>query len=252
MGSTTIRRFALSAILPIAVIVACASGPRIRYRHEYTLAPGQEHHAGVSKVLLIPIDAANAEPVKGLDAANERVSALIVSHLQSKGIHVEEVDRARFQTATNEAYRSIQAKRMAGTAGTVSAKVDFSDVVPEILEKLELPSDGVVSANLLMRTGVWNGGSTLVWDGVRRRDRTAGAGSTTGNTPAASLQVAVYSSDGTRVFSGVGGLDHVFQFNLQKKVMEIREDLLQNERNLAEGVCVAFYPYFGPDEYCAR
>lgn len=252
MRPRAIRRFAMFAILPIAFVVACASGPRIRYRHEYTLAPGQQHHDGASNVLLIPIDAANANPVKGLDVAHERITATIVSHLQSKGITVEQVDRARFHAATDEALRSIQARRMTGAAGTVSATVEFSDIVPEILERLELRSDRVISTNLLMRTGEWNGGSTMVWDGVRRRDRTAGTLAMTGTGTAASLQVAVYASDGTRVFSGVGGLDHVFQFNLQKKIMEIREDLLQDQRNLAEGVCIAFYPYFGNDEYCGR
>lgn len=246
------RRFAMIVFLPIALIVACASGPRIRHRHEYTLAPGQEHPAAASNVLLIPIDAANPKPIKGLDVAYERITATIVSHLQSKGITVEQVDRARFHAATDEAHRSIQASRMTGAAGTVSATVEFSDIVPELLERLELKSDRVISTNLVMRAGEWNGGSTMVWDGVRRRDRTAGTLAMTGTGTAASLQVSVYSSDGARVFSGVGGLDHVFQFNLQKKIMEIREDLLQDQRNLDEGVCIAFYPYFGADEYCAR
>lgn len=235
-----------------AFVAACGGGPRLRYRHEFSLAPGQQHHAGLAKALLIPLDFAHPEPIKGLNVSNEKLAALIVTHLGSKGIAVERVDPARFRVAAEAAYRTVHAERKSGASGVASSQIGLGDVVPRIIEELELKPDLVVSANVVMRTGEWNGGSTLVWDGVRRRDRTAGAGATTGTTPASSLEVALHGPDGTRVFSGYGGLDLVFQFNLQKKIMEIRPTLLQNEENLAEGVCVAFYPYFGMDEYCDR
>lgn len=255
MAELRIRRgvsIALVLATFAAFVGACGGGPRLRYRHEFSLAPGQQHHAGLTKALLLPLDYANGEKIKGLNVANEKIAALIVTHFASKGITVERVDPARFRVAADAAHRAVQTERKSGAAGTVSTQIGVGDVVPRILEKLELKPDLVVSGNVVMRTGEWNGGSSLVWDGVRRRDRTAGAGATTGTTPAASLEVALFAPDGTRVFSGYGGLDLVFQFNLHKKIMEIREDLLQNESNLAEGTCVAFYPYFGMDEACDR
>ncbi|MBK7950988.1 MAG: hypothetical protein IPK00_20060 [Deltaproteobacteria bacterium] len=241
-----------TCIALVAFAAGCGGGPRLRYRHEFSLAPGQQHHAGLAKALLIPLDYANSEPIKGLNVSNEKIAALIVTHLESKGITVERIDPARFRDVADEAYRAVLAERKAGASGVVSSRIELGDVVPRIVEKLETRSDLVVSANVVMRTGEWNGGSTLVWDGVRRRDRTAGAGATTGTSPGSSLEVALHAPDGARVFSGYGGLDLVFQFNLQKKIMEIRPTLLQDESNLAEGVCVAFYPYFGMEEYCNR
>ncbi|MBY0401356.1 hypothetical protein K2X89_13740 [Myxococcota bacterium] len=248
----SIAAFALLLAFGAASFIACGGGPRVRYRHEYNLAPGQQHHAGLAKALLVPLDYTNTEPVKGLNVSNDRIAALIVAHLESKGIQVERVDPARFRAIADQALRDVQAERKAGVSGVVSARIEFGDVVPRVLEKLETKPDLVVSGNVVMRTGEWNGGRTLVWDGVRRRDRTAGSMSWTGQSSAASLEIAVYAQDGKRLFSGYGGLDHVFQFNLQKKIMEIRENLLQDEENLAEGICVAFYPYFGMDEHCIR
>lgn len=255
MAEMRIRRvvaIALAIATCTAFVVACGGGPRLRYRHEFTLAPGQQHHAGLAKALLLPLDFAHPEPIKGLNVSNEKIASLIVAHLESKGMTVERVDAKRFRAAADSAFRAVQAERKSGASGVVSAKVGLGDVVPRIVEELKLKPDLVVAGNVVMRTGQWNGGSTLVWDGVRRRDRTAGAGATTGTTPAASLEVALHGPDGARVFWGYGGLDLVFRFNLQQKVMEIRPDLLQNDENLAEGVCVAFYPYFGMEEYCDR
>ena len=110
----------------------------------------------------------------------------------------------------------------------------------------------MIVPNIVIRTGEW-WMRTLVWDGVRRRDSSGGGGIDWGGTfKAASLQVIVFSKDGTRVFSGFGGLDLMFQLNMSKQIMEIREELLQDERNLREGVCIAFDPDFGLEESCSR
>lgn len=236
----------------IALVAACAGGPRLRYRHEFSLAPGQQHHAGLAKALLVPLDHTNADPIKGLDVSNEKIASLIVAHFESKGIAVERVDPVRFRRIADEAHRAEQIDRKSGASGVVSSEVTIGDLVPRILEKLDSRADLVVDANVVLRTGEWNGGRALIWDGVRRRDRTAGQISWSGTTQAASLEVAVHSADGTRVFSGYGGLDLVYQFNLQEKIMEVRPILLQDEQHLAEGICVAFYPYFGVESSCHR
>jgi hypothetical protein len=71
-----------------------------------------------------------------------------------------------------------------------------------------------------------------------------------GVVPAASLRISIHTRDGAPVFSGFGGLEQVFEIDGREYVQ--RENLFQDERNLREGVCIAFYPYFGMDEYCVR
>ncbi len=240
--------------IPIACfLTACASGPRLKHKHEFTLSPGQEHHAGLVHALLIPIDATNDKPVRGLDVENARISATIVRHLESKGITVEQVEGRRFQELTNTALRKVRAQRKSGASGVVSAEVEFGDVVPEILGQLEKSPDLVIAPNLAMRTSTYQGTRTIVWDGVRRRETIYSYDAEDGSgPPVASLHVSVYTKDGTRVFSGFDGLEPVFRIDtVQKKYIQ-REDLFEDERNLKEGTCIAFYPYFGMDEYCTR
>ncbi len=253
-GARPIGAVLLVAFLfALGFLVACASGPRLKHKHEFTLSPGQEHHAGLVRALLLPIDATNDEPVRGLDVENPRITATIVRHLESKGITVEHVDGRKFQELTTTAVRKVRTQRKSGASGVVSANVEFGDIVPELLAGLGESPDLVIAPNLLMRSAKYQGSRTIVWDGVRRRETirniTWDEGSGTG---AASLHVSVYIKDGTRVFSGFGGLEPVFRIDAQKEKYIQREDLFQDERNLKEGTCIAFYPYFGMDEYCMR
>lgn len=237
----------------VLMIAACASGPRILHKHEYNLSPGQEYHAGLAKALLIPIDYTNEKPVKGLDLANDRITALIVSHLESKGIKVEKAAPGEFKRIADAAHETVREERKSGASGVVSAEVGFGDVVPTILEELEKPVDLVIVPNIVMRTGIYQGTRTLVWDGVRRRESVQDLDfSNYGTQPVASIQMTIFSKDGTQVFSGFGGLEAVFKVDRSTEAWVQREDLFEDERNLSEGICIAFYPYFGMKEFCAR
>ena len=242
----------VSFLFSLALLSACASGPRIRHKHEFTLSPGQEHHAGLVRALLIPIDSTNEKPVRGLDVENARITGVILGHLASKGISVEQVDGRRFQELSDTALRKVRAQRKSGASDVVSANVEFGDIVPELLAALEKSPDLVIAPNLAMRSAEYQGTRTIVWDGVRRRETVSGGSISGSGLPVASLHVSVYTADGTRVFSGFGGLEPVFRIDTVQKKYVQREDLFEDERNLKEGTCIAFYPYFGMDEYCTR
>lgn len=252
MRSDRLRQLTSAAFATTILIMGCTSGPRERYRHEYTLSPGQEYHAGLASALLVPINYLNGDPIGDLAFVDQTVTNLIAARLESKGIEVERVDPLRFHTIATEVYRMLEVERKSGESGHASDGVGFGDGIPEILARLEESPDLVVVSNIVLRTGEWTGTRTFVWDGVRRRDSTGGNIEWSGTGTAASVQVIVYSNDGARLFSGFGGLDLVFQPNMSKAVMEIRESLLEDERNLQEGVCVAFYPWFGLEEICQR
>jgi len=245
----------IGTILLVSLVLclsACASGPRIRHKHEFTLSPGQEHHAGLARALLIPIDSTNEKRVRGLDVGNARITGMIVKHLEAKGIAVEQVDALEFQKLSDAALRKVRARRKSGATGVVSAEVELGDIVPELLGQFEKTPDLVIAPNLAMRSAEYQGTRMIVWDGVKRRETVSDWSMSGSGLPAASLHVSVYTTDGTQVFSGFGGLEPVFRIDTVKKKYIQREDLFEDERNLKEGTCIAFYPYFGMDEHCTR
>jgi hypothetical protein len=240
--------FALGFGIAIALLVssACAgSGPK----HEYTLTPGQGYHPGFTKVLIVPINE-TADVPAGLDVANDRVEQLLDDYLQLRGVSIERPQVQKYRRAAKAATRLAKADANARESGTVSEALVFGDTIPQLVEYLEVEADLVIVPNLVMRTGQATGGRTYKWDGVRRYETGNVHLDMTGDFPVASLFVVVYKSDGSRVFSGYGGLDTVFEVSLQRHGMFLREDLLENERHLKQGICIAFYPYFGEQERC--
>ena len=125
----------------------------------------------------------------------------------------------------------------------------FSYLIPRILEDLGPEADLVVVPNMVIRGGELRGKS-MRWDGVRRIEPVTERVRLSGTSTAASLHVAVFKADGTHVFSGYGGLDVLWLTNVGAAKVELIEDRLEDEGHLREGVCVAFYPYFGEGESC--
>ncbi|HPG25399.1 MAG: hypothetical protein H6748_16190 [Spirochaetaceae bacterium] len=240
------RLFAFASLL-IFSAVACAKPPP---KHEYTLLPGQAHGPGMRSALVAPLNATLDRP-KGLEVADERIDALLDAHLESKGLSVTRASASDFRRAASLAARRVEKERLTASTGTVSSEISFEELVPVIFEILEVEPDLLILPNVVMRHASANGGSTFRWDGVRRRETGSASGSFTGEGfEVSSLFVAAYRADGTRVFSGFGGLDTIYEFVWAKRGMELRQDRLQNEEYLAEGVCIAFYPFFGEDERC--
>jgi hypothetical protein len=241
-----------SAISTVLLVAGCASGPRLLHKHEYSLSPGQAHHAELARALLLPIDSTNEKPVRGLEIANDRITALVAEHLAAQGITVDRVDPHELRGAMVAAKNAVLQERKSGTSGVVSAEVTFEDVIPHVLEKLELKADLVVAPNIVMRAADYQGSRTIAWDGVKRRETVFDLQMSGGGLPAASIQVSVHSMEGTRVFLGYGGLEPVFRIDRALEKFVQREDLFQDDRNLREGICIAFYPYFGMEKRCVR
>jgi len=218
-------------------------------QHEFTLAPGQGHHVDHATAMLVPINESADVPV-GLDVADDQLEDLLDEYVSEKGISIERPEEYEYRRAARIAVRRATQDAMSGESGTVSKTVGFEQIVPFMLDELGSEADLVIVPNLAMRTGIYNGGRGIRWDGVRRRETGSMLLNMSGPSPVASIFVVVYAKDGTRLFSGYGGLDTVFEVSLRQKKFVLREDRLTNVRYLKEGVCVAFYPYFGEDERC--
>ena len=186
------------ALATTLLLGACASGPRLHHRHDYTLSPGDAHHGGLDTAILLPIDSTNEKPVKGLDVANDRIEALVVKHLESKGIAVKKVDPPRFKQALDDAYEAKRRERLSGQTSVVSADVELGDVVRQALAELGKNADLVVSTNVVMRDAMYQGTRTLVWDGVRRRQDQGDLNFShyTAPIPVASIETTIFAENG--------------------------------------------------------
>lgn len=240
----------IRAVLPLAlgsafVLASCSLPPR----HEYELVPGEAYKPNLQRVLLAPINEA-AEVPRGLDKGQQAVFALVREYLKAQGLEVETPQTSAFRRAKNGAEDSAQRESMSLSEDNVLREVGLPDLISGIAERLESNADLVVVPTMVLRRGELRGKS-MRWDGVRRSVETTQAmGKWSGTGSGASLHVAVFKADGTPVFSGYGGLDALWRANIRAAKMELIEDRLENERNLREGVCIAFYPYFGKDLSC--
>lgn len=241
----------VASFLLIAMqIVACQSGPRIRYRHEYEMNTGDEHHSGLTTALVVPIDALNESPVKGIDFANDRIGAMLVEYVGARGIETWPIDPFRLQEIARAGEFTSRRKARASEKSTLEDDVGLSELVPELISRLDKEPDLVIVPSLVVRNAVYKGKRQIVWDGVKRRETSIMVPG--GRPPAVTIEIEVYARDGKRLFHGYGGIEQIFYVDMSTSKYEQRKNLYEDEDNVREGICVAFYPWFGLDEACVR
>ena len=236
-------RLGVSILCSAMIAAACSFPPK----HEYQMAPGQAYDGELRRVLLIPINEAY-ERTKGFEKGEEDVFALMKEFLEAQGLEVETLGLNEYREAAKSAFAGARRGMRSGET-SVAREVRYADTIPYILSTVGSDASLVIVSNMMMRTAEWRGRS-LRWDGVRRKGLGTINLRMSGGTTAASLHVAVYTRDGSRVFSGYGGLDLLWGINQHQEKMELISDRLENPEHLEEGICVAFYPYFGEEQSC--
>jgi hypothetical protein len=234
------------AILGLGLLAIGCATP---IHHEYELSPGQVFSGSLSRALLLPINEVESVP-DGLEVGEENVFAQLKSHLESKGLSIKTTNTYDYRAAANKATESVYNEMLSANTSSISGEIEYSSIIPGLLANLGSDADLLIIANMVIRTGESSGGRTVHWDGVNRRIRVPARWRMTGTESVASIFVTVYHRDGKRVFSGYGGLDLLFAPNIREERFELIPDRLQNLQHIREGVCVAFYPYFGRDENC--
>jgi hypothetical protein len=199
--------------------------------------------------LMLPLNE-TVEVPGGLESGEVATTELIVAYLESKGLVVEQVSADDYTGPASQAAKLADRARRSGQSQSTSETISFSEVIPHLLVALESDADLVVAPNMVIRTGLFEGGSRAKWDGVSRRQPGTRRGGMTGDTNVASLFVVIHNREGTRIFSGYGGLDMLFEISYRDKRMVLIEDRLQDIDNLRQGVCIAFHPFFGLEERC--
>jgi hypothetical protein len=233
-------------IIAFALLIA-GCGPPIR--HQYALSPGRAFDGSPSRALLIPINETQTVP-DGLEVGEENVFKQLKSYLRSKGLSIETTNSHDYRLAVNSASASVHNEMLSATADSISGEIDYASIVPRLLANLESDAEFVIVSNMVIRVGFSMESRTVEWDGVKRRIDMPVDMRMTGTESVASIFVTVYHRDGTRVFSGYGGLDVLFAPNIREEKYELIPDRLQDVIHIHQGICVAFYPYFGREETC--
>jgi hypothetical protein len=217
--------------------------------HPYLLSPGQAFDPSRSHALLLPINETEEIP-EGLEVGEENVFTELESYLESKGLSVETTSTYAYRLAANRASESVRKDMLSAETSSISGEIEYSSIIPGLLTNLGSNADIVIVADMVIRVGESKGGRTTQWDGVRRQLAVPVRTRMTGTESVASIFVNVYHADGKQAFSGYGGLDLLFAPNLREERYELIPDRLQNLEHIREGICVAFYPYFGANEVC--
>jgi hypothetical protein len=204
----------------------------------------------MKSALVLPINQ-TLEVTPGLEKGEREVFDLLVSSLEAEGLRAQTLDPLAYRRALALASRAAEQEMLSASSGSVSESADFARVLPHLLSELGAEVDLVVVPNMVLRSAEATGGRSARWDGVQRRKPGVGPRwRFTGTEPAASLWVVIYASDGTRLFSGFGGLDLLFAVDIREEKMVLMEDRLEDVEHLREGVCVALHPFFGEDASC--
>lgn len=222
--------------------LSCVNPP-----HDFKLEPDQVGAPGVERFLMLPLNVAVSLPEE-FEKSVPRVSEQMLRYIESHGRQVDSI------SAYEGHQLWIQSVKQAGVASRLVAGFD-SAVVALTKQLAKTRSfDAVVMPSLVFRKAQLSR-RTASWDGVKRRIRivsyrksdsiirTLSFGD--GTITAVSLHIFVFSSDGIRVFESFAGIEvaHEVAVFEREYQFELREDLLDDDDVLRDGIALAFDPY---------
>lgn len=225
------------ACLPAACLaaLACSSAPP---------APA------IRTVLVFPLNVVVPMPT-GLESGAASVSEALETWLSAQGLVVENLPLAQARGVWLAA-----AQQLRGQVGEEQMGFDGAAQACARTLRGDRSFDALLLPWLALRHAKVKG-RTVSWDGVTRTMRVIGDTSTrthflledfAADAAAPSLQVAVFSSDGTKLFDGVGGLDVVHAMVIAGDPPKIGEQILPASQMLAdhslvnEGIALALAP----------
>jgi hypothetical protein len=215
-----------------------------------TVVGGYEGARAVGDVLLLPSNIVVPVP-PGLEGATPIVDEEIRSYLDSHGKRVQALTSEEAQAEWLASARALKAE-------VGEAKMSFEGAAATLARRMhtERRFDALVVPWISLRPARVRGVS-VSWDGVTRTLRVLnpqGRGlqvlkNLDTQATAPSLELAVFSPDGRKLFEGVGGLDLLHALVIEGEPTRIDAELLPRSQifaersSLEEGIAVAFDPF---------
>jgi hypothetical protein len=224
--------------------VACAKPDPV-----YWIENGHAGAPGVENVLVVPLNITFSMPTD-VESQSDLVFAELANYLiaqKREPVTVSVVDANRLWAScilevgeSRPAAVSLLAQRL-GESGDYDAIV-----IPDIVFR---------NAKLSRRSAEWDGANRslrIVNKPPRFDDSIVRTMSFGGSTAGVSVRTRVYAPTGDLVFEGYGGIELVYQMNLEdldrsrRFQIDTRPDLLQDVELIREGVEQSFLPYLEP------
>lgn len=234
---------ALVAAAAVALLAPGCAGDGI-------LSGGRGGARGVRDVALFPANIVVAPP-QGLETATPYVDEEIGKYLDSHGKRVQVLTR-------EEAFTEWLASAQALKDEVGESQMSFDGAAATLARRLHAKQrfDALVLPWIAVRPAKVRG-RTVTWDGVTRTLRILNPQGRSlqvlrdleARAAAPSLQVAVFSPDGRKLFEGVGGLDLVHLLVLEGEPTRIeaeplsRSEIFADRTSVQEGIAVAFDPF---------
>lgn len=234
-----VRRIAVVAALAL-LAEGCATSPQNRlYRPA---------GADLQRVLLLPLNVVIAMPGE-LTSGAKRVDQALHGYLAERGKSIETLGLAEARKAWLASAMECKAVGRGCRGFDGAARV----LARHLRENREY--ELLIVPYLLLRPARMRL-NNVAWDGVERRIERIGESNDggfeldSGSIEAPSLAVFAFSSDGDKLFQGVGGLDLAHRLVFPPKrgsqalrwTFELRDDLFSDPALLREGVAVALDP----------
>jgi hypothetical protein len=235
------RARAAALLLPALLAAGCARN---------VVARGHGGAKAVREVALFPLNVVVPLPA-GVAPGVASVEAELRAYLEAHGKRVEEV-------APRDARAAWLASAQTLKAEVGEAQMSFDGAARVLARTLsrERRFDALVLPWLALRPARVRG-RTVSWDGV---SRTLGLVNPSGRSSmlledfeaeaaAPSLQLAVFSADGAKIFEGVGGLDLLHELVIDGDPPRIdarprpRSEIFADRSPIREGVAAAFDPF---------
>jgi len=246
----------LIAVLTL-VLAGCASGPT----YNPTVYPFNinKEVLDATKVKTVVVTHINlGAPARSyLQKEAKRIDGMVESYLKDNGYKV--LPQREFKQHWSTAERAF-GNPVDPTTGKVNMKT-FAQIMASVRDQMRKSGlDAFIFTDLLeIQQSFSNGLKHLArWDGVSRKPSLQGPGNGVAGDfdwykPAsvASLQVSIYSIELEHLFGSRGGLDPTDAIDTRSSSGRFvrRRNILENEKNVNEGIALAFYPFIAMENW---
>lgn len=226
----------------------------IKYHIDETAVRGK----GFTQVMIAPINIGKPSR-KFLEKGEKRVDRYIEDYLKAHGYEV--VSNRPFDSRWQQAQRKYGQVYDPST-GKFSRY--HQSALAETLTQVfaDQPNlDAVIFTDLVEREIMFSDGMQHLarWDGVQRKPKFTGTGDSVSsdfswqqNVAAVSLAINVFDRNLKNVFQSAGGLEVTDALNLRDAKFVRRNDVLENETQITEGIALAFHPLIEMEDYPGR
>jgi len=253
------RRLRIHLLAPLALLlIACSSMNYNPTAIDYKIDESVVKAKSFKQVMIAPINIGKPSR-KYLEKSEAVIDRRIKEYLEKNGFEV--VSNRPFESRWQQALRKYG---QVYDPSTDKYSRYYQSALAETLTQVYagLPDlDGIIFTDLVERDIMFTDGMQHVarWDGVQRKPKLEGTGdgvpedfSWQQNVDAVSLVVNVFDRSLKNVFQSGGGLDITSALNLRAARFVRRDDVLDNDTNIDEGIRLALHPLIIMDDYPSK